>query len=93
MSTEGISAALEQCRRTREEALAGFKTLLRFPSVSLDDEFQPQLLACADWILEEMRRIGLENVTGAADRRQSDSVRRLAACRRRQADPPLLRPL
>lgn len=56
-----INAALEQCRRTRDNALDGFKTLLRFPSISLDSDYQPQLLACADWILAEMRRIGLEN--------------------------------
>ena len=61
MWTKGISAALEQCRRTRESALEGFKALLRFPSISLDGEFQPQLLACADWILAQMRRIGLDN--------------------------------
>ena len=57
-----IKAALDYCRRTQESALDGFKALLRFPSISLDSAFQPQLLACADWILAEMRRIGLENV-------------------------------
>ncbi len=61
MRTEGINAALKQCRRTREHALEGLKTLLRFPSISLDSACQPQLLACADWLLAEMRRIGLEN--------------------------------
>ena len=62
MRTEGINAALAFCRRTQESALDGFKTLLRFPSISQDGAFQPQLLACADWILAEMRRIGLDNV-------------------------------
>ena len=62
MQPDDIRAALNQCRRTRENALDGFKTLLRFPSISQDSAFQPQLLACADWILAEMRRIGLDNV-------------------------------
>ncbi len=61
MRTDDIQAALEHSRRTQASALDGFKTLLRFPSISQDDGFQPQLLACADWILAEMRRIGLEN--------------------------------
>ncbi len=61
MRTDGIDAALEQCRRTQEAALDGFKTLLRFQSISQDSAFQPQLLACADWLLAEMRRIGLEH--------------------------------
>lgn len=62
MPRDDIHAALEESRRTQEDALHGFKELLRFPSISLDGEYQPQLLACADWILVEMRRIGLENV-------------------------------
>ena len=62
MQPDDIGAALDHCRRTRESALDGFKALLRFPSISQDSAFQPQLLACADWVLAEMRRIGLENV-------------------------------
>ena len=48
-------------RRSQSNNLEGFKTLLRFPSISQDSTFQPQLHACADWILAEMRRIGLDN--------------------------------
>lgn len=61
MRPDDIRAALDHCRRTQESALVGFKQLLRFPSISLDSAFQPQLLACADWILAEMRRVGLAN--------------------------------
>ena len=35
---------------------------MRFASISQDAAFQPQLQACADWILAEMRRCGLNNV-------------------------------
>ena len=62
MGKSGISAALQQARRKQETYLEGFKTLLRFPSISQDDAFQPQLRACADWIAAEMTRIGLDNV-------------------------------
>ncbi|MYD08693.1 MAG: M20 family dipeptidase [Chloroflexi bacterium] len=62
MRPDDITSALEHCRRTRASALDGFKTLLRFPSISQDNAFQPPLLACADWILAETRRIGLDNV-------------------------------
>ena len=62
MDKQPITAALEQARRKRKNDLAGFKTLLRFQSISQDAAFQPQLLACADWIVAEMRRIGLDDV-------------------------------
>ena len=61
MTNTAIAPALEYSRRRREHNLEGFRTLLRFPSISLDPNFQPQLHACADWILAEMERIGLEN--------------------------------
>ena len=56
-----IATALDLARRSQSNNLEGFKTLLRFPSISQDSTFQSQLQACADWILAEMRRIGLDN--------------------------------
>ena len=61
MKDECFAAAVDRARRNQGACLEGFKTLLRFPSISLDAAFQPQLQACADWILAEMRQIGLEN--------------------------------
>ena len=61
MKDECLAAAVDRARRNQGACLEGFKTLLRFPSISLDAAFQPQLQACADWILAEMRQIGLEN--------------------------------
>ncbi|MCY3781888.1 MAG: M20/M25/M40 family metallo-hydrolase [Chloroflexi bacterium] len=61
MKDSGIDAALAQAGRNCEVYLDGFMELLRFPSVSQDAAFQPQLEACADWIVAEMRRIGLDN--------------------------------
>ncbi len=57
-----LARAIDWARRHQDLALANFKTLLRFPSISQDQAYQPQLHACADWILNEMRRIGLDNV-------------------------------
>lgn len=56
-----VSSAVEHARRLRAVNLEGFKALLRFPSISLDPSCQPQLLACVDWLLAEMKGIGLEN--------------------------------
>ncbi|MDE2776147.1 MAG: M20/M25/M40 family metallo-hydrolase [Chloroflexota bacterium] len=61
MTDTAIAPALEHSRRRREHNLEGFRTLLRFPSISLEPAFQPQLRACADWILADMERIGLRN--------------------------------
>ncbi len=61
MADDRLAAALEESHSKEVTNLEGFKTLLRFPSISLDPAFLPPLQACADWILAEMRLIGLEN--------------------------------
>ncbi len=61
-----VSSAVEQARRAKDANLAGFKELLRFPSISQDPAYQPQLLACVDWLVAEMRRVGIENCRAIA---------------------------
>ena len=61
MSRDQLEAALAWSRRHQDCALDGFKSLLRFPSISQDRACQPQLEQCADWIVAEMRRIGLDS--------------------------------
>ncbi len=61
-----VSAAVQHARRARDANLAGFKELLRFPSISQDRACQPQLLACVDWLAAEMRRVGIENCRAIA---------------------------
>ena len=56
-----LQDALKHARRNQTSHLDGFKALLRYPSISLDRAFAPQLRACAGWILGEMARIGLRN--------------------------------
>lgn len=60
MDQVNLSAATEYARRSQEEILEGFKTLLRFPSISQDPAYQEQLEACADWIVAQMKRMGLD---------------------------------
>ena len=61
MDNQFIAAAIEYAQQEQDAQLEGFKKLLRFPSISQDTAFQPQLLACVDWLVTEMTRIGLEN--------------------------------
>ena len=61
MDNQFIAAAIEYAQQEQDAHLEGFKKLLRFPSISQDTAFQPQLLACVDWLVTEMTRIGLEN--------------------------------
>jgi acetylornithine deacetylase/succinyl-diaminopimelate desuccinylase-like protein len=40
--------------------LKDFNSFLRFQSISTDDQYSDQLIACADWVVEKLKRIGLE---------------------------------
>ncbi len=66
MNQSVVSSAISYARRARDANLAGFKALLRFPSISQDPAYQPQLLACVDWLVAEMRRVGIENCRAIA---------------------------
>lgn len=61
MAKIGVQAALKYARKNQARNLDGIKELLRFPSVSQEASKQPALLDCANWILREMRRVGLRN--------------------------------
>ena len=61
MDISCIQQALKYAGHNQLDHLEGFKELLRFPSISQDTAFQPQLLACVNWLVDEMTRIGLEN--------------------------------
>lgn len=61
MAKIGVRDALTYARQNQAPNLDGFKELLRFPSVSLEAGKQGLLLDCANWILREMRRVGLRN--------------------------------
>ena len=66
MNHNTLAKAIAQARRARADQLAGFIELLRFPSISQDQAYQPQLLACVDWLASEMKRVGLDNCRAIA---------------------------
>jgi acetylornithine deacetylase/succinyl-diaminopimelate desuccinylase-like protein len=44
----------------KDNHLKDFYSFLRFQSISTDDQYSDQLIACADWLVEKLKRIGLE---------------------------------
>ncbi|MCY4465463.1 MAG: M20/M25/M40 family metallo-hydrolase [Chloroflexi bacterium] len=61
MTATSLTAALDYAREHHADFLDGFRTLLRFPSISLERARQADLLACAEWIAVQMRQAGLDN--------------------------------
>lgn len=52
--------ALEYAKSKRDDYLAGYNELLRIPSVSTDVAYKDDLNRCAQWIVDEMTRIGFK---------------------------------
>jgi acetylornithine deacetylase/succinyl-diaminopimelate desuccinylase-like protein len=61
MASSPAQKVLKHAQNNRQRYLEGFQQLLRLPSVSTDPSYQEDLERCADWIVEEMGRIGLKN--------------------------------
>lgn len=45
---------------TKKESLKDYLTFLRFESVSTDPHYKPQIEACANWLMDKIRDMGLE---------------------------------
>jgi len=56
------SPAVEFARNNQQRFLNELKDLLRIPSVSTLDEHKPDVQKAADFVANELRRIGMENV-------------------------------
>lgn len=56
-----IQAALQYANAHRTDFLAGYKTLLSFPSIGADPAHSGDVRACAQWLVAELQRIGLEH--------------------------------
>ena len=56
------SPAVDFARSNQPRFLAELKTLLRIPSISTLDEHTPDIQKAAEFVANELRRIGMENV-------------------------------
>ncbi len=56
------SPAVDFARNNQQRFLSELKDLLRIPSVSTLDEHKPDIKKAADFVANELRRIGMENV-------------------------------
>ena len=56
------SPAVDFARSNQPRFLDELKTLLRIPSISTLDEHKPDIQKAADFVANELRRIGMENV-------------------------------
>src|SRR5580700_3598942 len=56
------SAAVDFARNNQQRFLSELKDLLRIPSVSTLEEHKPDVQKAADFVANELRRIGMENV-------------------------------
>jgi len=56
------SPAVDFARNNQQRFLSELKDLLRIPSVSTLEEHKPDVQKAADFVANELRRIGLENV-------------------------------
>ena len=57
-----MSQALDYAQQNREQFLEQLKTLVSIPSVSSDPAYNDAMRTAAEWLAEDMRRIGLHNV-------------------------------
>src|SRR3979490_3544502 len=56
------SSSVEFARNNQQRFLSGLKDLLRIPSVSTLEEHKSDVKRAADFVANELRRIGMENV-------------------------------
>ncbi len=55
-----MKAALDYIRRSEPNFTRELCTYVRFPSVSAQPQHKPDMLACANWLVQHCRAIGLE---------------------------------
>ena len=57
-----LNEALEYAHRNHDRFLTELKDVLTIPSISTDPEHQPDMLHAAEWLSDQLRSIGMENV-------------------------------
>lgn len=56
-----VKIVVKYAHQHHDQFLAEFKELLRIPSISTDPAYAEQVGQAADWLVDEMKRIGLQN--------------------------------
>ena len=58
MTSEKIKSAIAYAHDNADTYIDGFYDLLKIPSVSTDPKYKADMERCADWVVDEMARIG-----------------------------------
>jgi acetylornithine deacetylase/succinyl-diaminopimelate desuccinylase-like protein len=61
MTSEKIKKAIDYAHDQSDTYVEGFYEFLRIPSVSTDPKYKADMERCADWVVDEMNRIGFNN--------------------------------
>lgn len=61
MTSENIKKAIAHAHDQSDTYVDGFYEFLRIPSVSTDPKYKADIERCADWVIDEMKRIGFNN--------------------------------
>lgn len=57
-----MNNALEIARRRKDKWVGDLIECLRIPSISTKPDFAPSVQECADWIVDHLKQMGIENV-------------------------------
>jgi len=61
MTSEKIKSAIAHAHEQADAYVDGFYEFLRIPSVSTDPKYKADIERCANWVVDEMKRIGFNN--------------------------------
>jgi len=62
-ATAAATNAIQHTHQQQNEYMKGFHDLLKIPSISTDPAYKAEVERCANWIVDEMKRIGLRNAS------------------------------
>ncbi len=60
MNSTSIDSLKDHYRAARAQILEDFLTFLRFPSISSEPEFTPQVLECSEWVVNYLKNLGFK---------------------------------
>ena len=61
MSAEKIQQTIDHAHENAKTFVEGFQEFLKIPSISTDPNYKADIERCADWVIDEMKRIGFNN--------------------------------